>query len=110
MDKYETIALAKAKELGLTPGIVRQMLGVEIAALSDYTIGSKNPTDFFFQNIRRVVADTMQAEIDAIWLETQRAALVQAVGSDIALRELSVKTDPEGGFSLRKVAQVEVMR
>ena len=94
--EYKATALATARKNGLTAEQVEAMGPVKVAALSQYVIGSNGdkPTDFFFQNIRRYIANQLRMGVEAAAeLGMENAILAKLDPAERAWLEDKLSTD-----------------
>lgn len=76
-NQYETAALAKARQLGLTARQVAALSYPQVAQLAGVTLGPKgeSPPKFFYLHVRRHVARTLAGESKEARIEQRRLAV-----------------------------------
>jgi len=104
MDKYETTALGIAHERKYTAAEVQEKDYVGIAEMCGVKIGSKgeSPKDFFYQNVRNVVAQELHAEEDEVVKVKRQRALEAHIAADPDLQGLEIEAETKDRMLVRK--------
>ena len=103
MKKYKDKGKAKIKKDNLTAEQVRALSYEATAALCDVVLGpgKSSPPDFFYENLRRDLANDVEAEEKKAKKDKAKAALENAVAQDPDLAGMSVSEDAEGNLEIK---------
>jgi len=101
--KYKDKGKAKIKKDNLTAEQVRALSYEATAALCDVVLGpgKSSPPDFFYENLRRDLANEVEAEGKQALKDLRRAKLQAKIDGDPDFAGMTVVEDAEGNLEIK---------
>ena len=103
MKKYKDKGKVKIKAQHLTAEQVRALGYEDTAALCDVVLGpgKSSPPDFFYEHIRRDLANEVEAEGKQALKDLRRAKLQAKIDGDPDFAGMTVVEDAEGNLEIK---------
>jgi len=106
MKKYQQLVYDEAKRQGLTAAQLRVMTYPQVAILAGVkivdvlTLKNISTPDFFYENVRRFVANLIEQEAADAAVEAKRAAFESAIKALPGFDKARVAVDDEGNLKI----------